>query len=84
MDTMHSNRPERMTVIVAHEVSRYNTDIAALGGTRFAGTGAPVLATLSSGVARQPMNPGRPVLPSPSAQFSSQSLKPFQKGSTTG
>ena len=36
MDTMHSNRPERMTAIVAHELSRYNTpgtgDLAEVGG----------------------------------------------------
>ena len=39
MNTMHGNRPERMTAIVAHELSRYNTDIAALSETRLAGTG---------------------------------------------
>ena len=39
MDTMHSNRPERMTTSVAQELSRYTTDIAALSETRFAGTG---------------------------------------------
>ena len=82
MDTIYSNRPEPMTAIVAHKLSRYNIDMAALSETRLAGTGD--LAEVSSGVAGQPMNPGRPVLASPSAQFSSPSLKPFRKGSTTG
>ena len=39
VDTMPSNRPEPMTAIVAHELSRYNIDIAALSETRLAGTG---------------------------------------------
>ena len=34
-----SNRPEPMTAIVAHKLSRYNTDMAALSETRLAGTG---------------------------------------------
>ena len=38
MDTIYSNRPEPMTAIVAHELSRYNIDIAALSETRLAGT----------------------------------------------
>ena len=87
MDTIYSNRPEPVTAIVAHELSRYNIDIAALSETRLAGTGdiAEVGACYTffwSG--RQPMNPGRPVLASPSAQISSPSLKPFQKESVTG
>ena len=39
MDTIYSNRPEPMTAIVAHELSRYNIDMAALSETRLAGTG---------------------------------------------
>ena len=39
MDTKNSNRPERMTAIVGHELSRYNIDIAALSETRLADTG---------------------------------------------
>ena len=39
VDTMPSNRPEPMTAIVAHKLSRYNTDMAALSETRLAGTG---------------------------------------------
>ena len=39
MDTIYSNRPEPMTAIVAHKLSRYNTDMAALSETRLAGTG---------------------------------------------
>ena len=87
MDTMHSNRPERMTTIVAQELSRYNTDIAALGETRFAGTGD--LAEVGAGYTflwsgKAADEPREAVLASPSAQFSSPSMKPFQKGSATG
>ena len=39
MDTIYSNRPKRMTAIVAHKQSRYNIDVAALSETRLAGTG---------------------------------------------
>ena len=39
MDTIYSNRPERMTALVAHGLSKYNTDIAALSKTRLGGTG---------------------------------------------
>ena len=39
MDTKNSKRPERMTAIVGHELSRYNIDIAALSETRLAETG---------------------------------------------
>ena len=39
---MDSNRPERMTAIIAHELLRYNINIAALSETRFAGTGDQV------------------------------------------
>ena len=39
MDTIYSNRPEPMTAIVAHKLSRYNTDMAALSETCLAGTG---------------------------------------------
>ena len=39
MDTIYSNRPEPMTAIVAHKLSRYNIDMAALSETRLAGTG---------------------------------------------
>ena len=39
MDTKNSKRPERMTAIVGHELSRYNVDIAALSETRLAETG---------------------------------------------
>ena len=39
VDTMPSNRPEPITAIVAHELSRSNIDIAALSETRLAGTG---------------------------------------------
>ena len=40
MDTRNNNRPQRMTAIVAHELGRYNIDIAALSETRLAGAGA--------------------------------------------
>lgn len=40
MDTKNSNRPQRMTAIVAHELARYKIDIAALSETRLADTGA--------------------------------------------
>ena len=36
---VYSNRPEQMTALVAHGLSRYNTDIAALSKTRLGGTG---------------------------------------------
>ena len=49
MDSKHSNRPEQMTAIIAHELLRYNIDIAALSETRFAGTGD--LAEISAGYA---------------------------------
>ena len=39
VDTTPSNRPERMRAIIAHELSRYDIDIAALSATRLAGTG---------------------------------------------
>ena len=39
MDTIYSNRSEPRTAIVAHELSRYNIDMAALSETRLAGTG---------------------------------------------
>ena len=39
MDTGKGNRPERMTAIVGHELSRYGIDIAALSETRLAETG---------------------------------------------
>ena len=87
MDTIYSNRPEPVTAIVAHELSRYNIDIAALSETRLAGTGD--LAEVGAGYTffwsgKAADEPRDAVLASPSAQFSSPSLKPFQKGSTTG
>ena len=39
MDTRYTNRPERMTAIVAYELARYNIDVAALSETRLAETG---------------------------------------------
>jgi len=39
LDTKNCKRPERMTAIVGHELSRYNIDIAALSETRLADTG---------------------------------------------
>ena len=39
MDTKNSRRPEHMTAIVGHELSRYSIDIAALSKTRLADTG---------------------------------------------
>ena len=85
MDTIYSNRAERMTAIVAHELSRYNIDIAALSETRLAGTGD--LAEVGAGytffwsgkASDEPSEAGVSF-----AQFSSPSLKPFQNGSTTG
>ena len=87
MDTIYSNRSEPMTAIVAHELSRYNIDIAALSETRLAGTGH--LAEVGAGytffwcgrAADEPREAGvgfaiRTVL--------IPKLKTFQKGSTTG
>ena len=39
MDTRNARRPQRMTALVAHELGRYNIDIAALSETRLPGTG---------------------------------------------
>ena len=39
LDRDSTTRPERRTALVAHELARYNIDIAALSETRFAGTG---------------------------------------------
>ena len=87
MDTIYSNRPEPMTAIVAHELSRYNIDMAALSETRLAGTGD--LAEVGAGytffwsgrAADEPREAG--------AGFAIRAvlipkMKPFQKGTATG
>ncbi|VDL95429.1 unnamed protein product [Schistocephalus solidus] len=39
LDNPRSNRPERRTALVAHELARYKVDIAALSETRFSEQG---------------------------------------------
>ena len=39
LDLDTSNRPERRTALIAHELTRYNIDIAALSETRFSESG---------------------------------------------
>ncbi len=39
LDRDDSDRPQRRTVLIAHELSRYSIDIDALSETRFPGEG---------------------------------------------
>ena len=78
MDTKNSKRPERMTAIIGHELSRYNIDIAALSETRLAETGdlTEVGAGYTfywSGKGRRSLE--RPAWALPSVQLLSASLK---------